>query len=59
MESKFGFLAKLEFLQSWASRLIAGVKKAFDEFKERNQIQLRRVFTYGMGGAVFIISESI
>tara|TARA_B100000795_G_C22629753_1_gene372169 strand:+ start:80 stop:793 length:714 start_codon:yes stop_codon:yes gene_type:complete len=36
-----------------------GVKKAFDEFKERNQIKLRRVFTYGMGGAVFIISETI
>ncbi len=34
-----------------------GVKKAFDEFVHRNNISVRRVFTYGMGGAVFVVSE--
>ena len=34
-----------------------GVKKAFDEFVLRNKIKLRRVFTYGMGGSVFVVSE--
>ena len=36
-----------------------GVKRAFDEFKERNNLKLRKVLDYGMGGAVFIISEIV
>ena len=31
--------------------------KKIDEFVHRNNISVRRVFTYGMGGAVFVVSE--
>ena len=42
---------------SYKGSLERGVKKAFDEFLEITGIQIRRVFTYGMGGAVFIVSK--
>ena len=35
-----------------------GVAKAFNEFIEKNKIQVRHVFTYGMGGTVFIVSKT-
>ena len=34
-----------------------GVKRAFDEFINRTGFKARRVFTYGMGGAVYIIFD--
>ena len=34
-----------------------GVAAAFNEFVNRTGISVRRVFTYGMGGAVFVISQ--
>jgi len=34
-----------------------GVAKAFHEFTENNKLEVRHVFTYGMGGAVFVISK--
>ncbi len=35
----------------------SGVARAFKEFKENNKVEVRDVFTYGMGGRVFIVSE--
>ena len=35
-----------------------GVKKAFDEFVKNCGIKVRRVFTYGMGGAVYVVSSN-
>ena len=34
-----------------------GVALAFNDFIKKNNINVRNVFTYGMGGAVFIISK--
>lgn len=34
-----------------------GVARAFSEFISQSEIKVRHVFTYGMGGAVFVISE--
>lgn len=34
-----------------------GVTKAFGEFIENTGIKVRKVFTYGMGGAVFVVSD--
>lgn len=34
-----------------------GVSAAINEFVEENDIELRQVFTYGMGGCVFVIDE--
>ena len=34
-----------------------GVARAFSEFISQSNIKVRRVFTYGMGGAVYVISE--
>lgn len=42
---------------SYSGREDKGVAKAFNEFKERINCKVRRIFDYGMGGSVFIISE--
>ena len=34
------------------------MKRAFSEFIESN-IKVRHVFTYGLGGAVYVISEKL
>lgn len=34
-----------------------GVKRAFDEYVENCKLEVRRVFTYGMGGAVYVVSK--
>jgi len=36
-----------------------GVAKAFNELIKKNGIDTRKIFTYGMGGAVFVVSEII
>jgi hypothetical protein len=36
MASKFGFIAKLEFLQDWASSFIAGINPAITHNLEKN-----------------------
>jgi len=42
---------------SYRGSLKHGVAKAFQEFSEKGHLTHRRVLDYGMGGAVFIISE--
>jgi len=42
---------------SYRGSLKHGVSKAFQEFSEKGHLTHRRVLDYGMGGAVFIISE--
>ncbi|WP_422389594.1 TylF/MycF/NovP-related O-methyltransferase [Candidatus Regiella endosymbiont of Tuberolachnus salignus] len=34
-----------------------GVARAFSEFVDQSRIKIRQVFTYGMGGVVYIVSE--
>lgn len=34
-----------------------GVARAFSEFMSQSKIKVRHVFTYGMGGAVYVVSE--
>lgn len=36
----------------------SGVARAFKEFLAESSVKVRHVFTYGMGGAVFIVSET-
>ncbi|MES2887698.1 MAG: TylF/MycF/NovP-related O-methyltransferase [Pseudomonadota bacterium] len=36
-----------------------GVKRAFTEFIDQTKIEVRHVFTYGMGGAVYVVSETL
>lgn len=36
-----------------------GVKRAFSEFIALSNIQVRHVFTYGLGGTVYVISEKL
>ena len=36
-----------------------GVRRAFSEFVIRSNIKVRQVFTYGMGGVVYLISEKL
>ena len=36
-----------------------GVKRAFNEFIDKCGITVRRVFDYGMGGVVYVISEKV
>jgi hypothetical protein len=35
----------------------AGVARAFNEFIKRSGFSVRQVFTYGMGGSVYVISS--
>lgn len=51
-----GTFVILDDFYSYKGSLEKGVAKAFAEFVERGRFQVRQVFTYGMGGAVFVIS---
>lgn len=42
---------------AYHGRLDRGVAKAFNEFVSLNKIEVRKVFDYGMGGAVYIVSK--
>lgn len=46
----------LDDYYSYKGSKLKGVKKAFDDFIDSAQIDTRRVYTYGMGGAVFVVS---
>ena len=41
---------------SYRGRKDRGVRRAFSEFTEKYRIEVRHVFTYGMGGVVFVVS---
>jgi hypothetical protein len=47
----------LDDYYSYRGSRLKGVTKAFDEFIDRSEIGVRKVFTYGMGGVVFVVSE--
>ena len=36
-----------------------GVKRAFSEFVAQSNIKVRHVFTYGLGGVVYVVSEKL
>ncbi|WP_133511875.1 TylF/MycF/NovP-related O-methyltransferase [Candidatus Thiosymbion oneisti] len=36
-----------------------GVARAFNEFVSKSGVKIRQVFTYGMGGVVFVVSEVV
>lgn len=42
---------------AYHGRMDRGVAKAFNEFVSFNKIEVRKVFDYGMGGAVYITSK--
>ena len=52
-----GPLIVLDDYFSYQGSIASGVKNAFDEFLDITSAHVRRVFTYGMGGAVFIVSK--
>ena len=41
---------------SYKGSMGKGVARAFTEFVERGKLEVRRVFTYGMGGVVYVVS---
>lgn len=43
---------------AWRGREDRGVRRAFREFLANSSVQCRHVFTYGMGGCVFVVSET-
>lgn len=43
---------------AWRGREDRGVRCAFREFLTDSGVQCRHVFTYGMGGCVFVVSET-
>lgn len=52
-----GVFIILDDFYSYRGSNSRGVAKAFHEFAENNKLEVRRVFTYGMGGAVFVVSK--
>jgi hypothetical protein len=54
---QLGTFIILDDYYSYKGSTSKGVTKAFDEFLSNTGIKVRRVFTYGMGGAVFVVSE--
>ena len=52
-----GTFIVLDDYYSYRGSEVRGVTRAFSEFISKSEIKVRRVFTYGMGGAVFVISE--
>ncbi len=42
---------------SYRGSEVRGVTRAFNEFIAHSKIKVRHVFTYGMGGAVYVVSE--
>lgn len=47
----------LDDFYSYRGSSTRGVAKAFNEFIDGNKLEVRQVFTYGMGGTVFVISK--
>ena len=54
---QLGTFIVLDDFYSYKGSSSRGVAKAFDEFLGWSGIEVRRVFTYGMGGAVFVVSD--
>ncbi|MFT4668074.1 MAG: O-methyltransferase [Gammaproteobacteria bacterium] len=54
---QLGTFIVLDDYYSYKGSSSRGVTKAFEEFVDRSSIKVRRVFTYGMGGAVFVVSD--
>jgi O-methyltransferase len=54
---QLGTFIILDDYYSYKGSNMKGVTKAFDEFINSTGIKVRRVFTYGMGGTVFVVSE--
>ena len=54
---QLGTFIILDDYYSYKGSSSKGVAKAFEEFTDKTGISVRRVFTYGMGGAVFVVSE--
>ena len=54
---QLGTFIILDDYYSYRGSRLKGVTKAFDEFLDHTGIGVRKVFTYGMGGAVFVVSE--
>lgn len=55
---QLGTFIILDDYYSYKGAKSKGVAKAFGEFIQKTGFTIRRVFTYGMGGAVFVISEA-
>lgn len=54
---QLGTFIVLDDYYSYKGSSSRGVTKAFEEFVDLSGIKVRRVFTYGMGGAVFVVSD--
>ena len=54
---QFGTFIILDDYYSYKGSNDRGVKKAFNEFVDKANIKVRRVFTYGMGGAVYVVAD--
>jgi hypothetical protein len=54
---QLGTFIILDDYYSYKGSSSKGVTRAFNEFLTDSGVSVRRVFTYGMGGAVFIISD--
>ena len=54
---QLGTFIVLDDFYSYKGSNAKGVTKAFDEFIENTGIKVRKVFIYGMGGAVFVVSD--
>jgi len=52
-----GTFIVLDDFYSYKGSNVRGVARAFSEFLQRGCFKARHVFTYGMGGVVYIISE--
>lgn len=53
-----GTFVVLDDYFSYKGSKAKGVARAFAEFIEQGQFSIRQVFTYGMGGAVYVVSDS-
>ena len=47
----------LDDYYSYKGSEVRGVTRAFNEFVSQCGIKVRQVFTYGMGGVVYVVSE--
>lgn len=52
-----GLFVILDDFYSYRGSESRGVARAFNEFIKINKLEVRNVFSYGMGGAVFVISK--
>jgi hypothetical protein len=54
-----GTLVVLDDFYSYRGSEERGIARAFAEFVEQGRLKVRHVFTFGMGGAVYIVSGKI